>query len=162
MQVIPMSAKRLISFIVAAVFIMAAGSSCNVSKLKQIRATGWTLESVSLHGLRSLNADLLLELDNPAMKVTLSNIHGVIYYDNEPFVHYDIDPLTLDAKCTKSYSCSCVLVLDTSKSILDVLSILPKMSSDHITTDISAKAKVKGFSKSFSFKNVPIKRFLKK
>ena len=157
-----MSAKKLISFLLAAILLMAAGSSCDIKKLKQIKATGWTLESVSLHGLRSLKADLLLELENPAMKVTLTDIQGVIYYDGEPFVHYGIDPLTLDAKTTRPYSCSCVLVLDTSKSILDVLAILPKMSSDHITTDISAKAKVKGFSKKFSFQNVPIKRFLKK
>ena len=115
-----------------------------------------------MRGLRSLQANLALDLDNPSMKVTLKDIKGVIYYEGEPFVNYTMDPITLAAKSTQVYQCTCILELDQSKSILEVLATLPNLSTEKMTTDISAKAKVKGISKSFAFKNVPVKRFMKK
>lgn len=146
-----------------AVLTVTALGGCNFNKLKEIRATGWSVNSVALRGLRSLEANVSIELDNPAMGVTLSDIQGLIYFDGEPFVHYTVNELKLEGNCVKTYSSDCSLVLDTSKSILDVLAILPEMSSKHLTTDISAKAKIKaGLTKTFSFKNVPIKRFIGK
>ncbi len=158
-----MRAKNIAILILAGIFMLMATSSCNFNKLKEIRATGWSVNSVALRGLRSLEANVSIELDNPAMGVTLSDIQGLIYYDGEPFVHYTVNELKLDGNCVKTYSSDCSLVLDTSKNILDVLAILPDMSSKHLTTDISAKAKIKtGITKTFSFKNVPIKRLLGK
>ena len=154
--------NRKVLFIISALFLLIAVSGCNYKKLKEIRATSWSLESVSLRGLRSLQANLALELDNPSMKVTLKDIKGVIYYEGEPFVNYTMDPITLAAKSAQVYQCTCLLELDPSKSILDVLATLPNLSTEKMTTDISAKAKVKGISKSFAFKNVPVKRFMKK
>ena len=144
------------------VLLIIFSTGCNFNKFKKIRATGWSLESVSLRGLRSLQADLALELENPASKVTLTDIAGILYLSGEPYIHYTVEPISLSAKCTKTYSCSCTLDLDPSKNILDVLASLPELKTENLTTDISAKANVKGFKKSFSFKNVPVKRFLKK
>ncbi len=158
-----MRAKNIATLILAVIFIVTVTGGCNYKKLKEIKATGWSVNSVSLRGLRSLDANVSIELDNPAMGVTLSDIQGLIYFDGEPFVHYTVNELKLDAKCVKTYSSDCSLVLDTSKNILDVLAILPEMSSKHLTTDISAKARIKaGLTKTFSFKNVPIKRLLGK
>ena len=154
--------KGRIIAIISAIFLLFAISGCNYKKLKEIRATSWSLESVSLRGLRSLQANLALELENPSMKVTLKDIKGVIYYEGEPFINYTMDPLTLAAKCTQIYHCTCILELDQSKSLMDVLTTLPNLSTEKMTTDISARAKVKGISKSFAFKNVPVKRFMKK
>ncbi|MDY6277708.1 MAG: LEA type 2 family protein [Bacteroidales bacterium] len=154
--------NRRITAILAALVLLLLASGCNYKKLKEIRATSWSLESVALRGLRSLQANLALELENPSMKVTLKDITGVLYYNGEPFIHYTMDPITLSAKSTKTYHCSCILELDPSKSIMDVLASLPGLSSENMTTDISAKAKVKGISKSFAFKSVPVKRFMKK
>lgn len=154
--------NRWIIVIVSAIFLLFAANGCNYKKLKEIRATSWSLESVSLRGLRSLQANLALELENPSMKVTLKDIKGVIYYEGEPFINYSMDPLTLAAKTTQTYHCTCILELDQSKSLMDVLATLPGLDTEKMTTDISAKAKVKGISKSFAFKNVPVKRFMKK
>ena len=153
--------KRVISIIF---FVMAifAITGCNLKKLKEIRATSWSLESVSLRGLRSLQADLALELENPSVKVTLTDITGILYHKGVPYINYRIDPITIDGKSTKTYNCSCILELDATKSILDVLAALPEFNPSEVTTDISAKAVVSGFKKSFAFNNVPVKRFLKK
>lgn len=155
--------NRSIISLLALFALLVFASACNYKKLKEIRATSWNLESVSLRGLRSLEAKLALELDNPATKVTLKDISGILYYNGEPFVNYSVaDPLTVDAKSTKTYHCLCILELDESKSILDLLSTLPSLSTENLVTDISATAKVHGFSKSLSFKKVPVKRFMKK
>ena len=148
---------------IALVAMILSATGCgNVKKLKQIKATSWSLESVALRGLRALEADLALELDNPSVKVTLKDISGTLYYKGEPFIRYTMDPLTLKAKSKETYRCSCLLELDPSRSVLEILTALPRLSAEDLTTDIDAKAKVKGFSKSFSFKNVPVKRFMKK
>ena len=146
----------------AVLALLFAAEGCNYKKFKEIRATSWSLESVALRGLRSLEASLELELENPAGKVTLKDITGILYYNGVPFVNYSVDPLTVSAKSTQTYHCSCVFELDPGVPILDLLATLPELSSENMTTDISAKAKVKGISKSFTFKNVPVKRFMKK
>ncbi|MBQ9184962.1 MAG: hypothetical protein IJ151_03725 [Bacteroidales bacterium] len=153
--------NRVLTAFVALLAMLILATGCNYKKLKDIKATSWSLESVSLRGLRSLEAKLALELDNPATKVTLKDISGILYYNGEPFVKYTMDPLTVDGKSKKTYQCSCILDLDESKSLLDLLALLPTLSAENMRTDISAKAKVHGFSKSFSFKNVPVKRFIK-
>lgn len=153
---------RIPIIIAAAIILLSATTGCGYKKLKEIKANSWSLESVSLRGLRSLEARLSIELDNPAAKITLDDISGILYHNGEPFVNYTMEPLAVDAKCIKTYQCTCVLELDPSRSLLELLSVLPTLSPENLTTDISAKAKVHGISKSFSFSKVPVKRFIQK
>ena len=155
-----MPSKKILSVLC---LLVTAGifAGCGVQKLRQLKITSWTIESVSLRGLRSLEAGMTLGIDNPGTKVTLEDISGIIFYKGEEFLHYTAEPLTLEPRRTAEYPCRCILNIDDSKSILDVLAALPGYSPEFITTDLSAKVRVNGIlSKNVSFKNIPIERLI--
>lgn len=148
--------KRIITLIVLAVLALSL-EACGVKRLKDLKVTEWSLESVSLRGLRGLYADMALGIENPGVKITLDDISGTIFYKGEEFLCYQMEPITLKARCTEVYSCHCTMDFESSKTILDILAAINGFSLEYVTTDLDAKVKMNGiFSRKVSFKNVPV------
>ena len=154
-----MSGKTLIKFIVSVIMAALLLPGCGVQKLRELKISSWSIESLSLRGLRSLDATMSLGIENPGTKVSLDDISGTIFYKGESLLHYTVEPLTLKSRCTAEYPCACSISIDPGKSIIDILGAIEGFDPNLVTTDIGAKVKVKGiFTRKVEFKNIPIQR----
>ena len=152
--------KRILPLIAILVTLCVSGCR-SVEQIKNIKVTSWSLESVTPSGLRSLNAELAVEIENPAMEFTLEDIRGTLHYKGEPMVDYVIDPVTILRKCTRTYPVSVSARLSGNFPLLNVLAIVARPDPADFTTDIDAKIRFKsGISKDIHLKNVPIKDFI--
>lgn len=141
-----------ISAVIIAVFL----TGC--SKISQIEMKSCSIDSISLEGLRGINATLLLEIDNPALQFTLSDIEGVVYRNGEEYVYYQADPIAVSARTSAVYNLPCSATLAPSVSLMQVLSLVRNFNIEEYTTDIHAKVRLKsGVAKGFTFRDIPIK-----
>lgn len=149
--------KRILP-LVAAVLTLCLSGCQSIEKIRNIKVTTWSLESVTPSGLRSLNAELAVGIENPAMEFTLEDIAGVLYYKGDAMVDYSVEPFTVRRKCTAVYPIFGSARLNGKFSLLSVLGIASNYDLADFTTDIHAKVRLKsGAAKAFDFKNVPIK-----
>jgi len=153
-----MKQKRSIILILATVLALCLTGCGSVERIRNIRVTSWAVESVSPTGLRGLTADLAVGVENPAMQFTLEDIEGVLYYKGTEFVHYTADPVTVRRKSTAVYPLHCKAILGGEYSVLSVLGMARNYDLADFTTDIHARVRLRGgASKSFDFKDIPIK-----
>ena len=155
------SFKRILPFL--AVLMMLGISGCrSVDKLKDIRVTSWSLESVMPSGLRSLDAEIAVGIENPAMEFTLEDIGGVLYYRGAEFVGYTAEPVRVEGRCTAVYPVRGSAQLIGNFSLLDVLAIARNYDPADFTTDIHAKVRLKsGVSKNINLTGVPVKALIR-
>ena len=133
-------------------------SLCGCSKFKQIRPVSAKVEGIEMQGLRSAVLNLVIEVDNPAPQVSLSEIEGVINRSGKVFGGVAVDPFILKARSLEKYHLRAVLTLDGGVSLLDMMGLLKGNAVEDITVDVYAKAKLKGgASKRFAYENVPLK-----
>ena len=81
---------------ISAILALLLTASC--SKIKQIELKSWAVQEVSLKGSRGADATLLLEIDNPAMQFTLSDVEGVLYWQGNEYVRFSALPITVEAQ----------------------------------------------------------------
>ncbi len=144
--------------ILTLVAVLATLVLTGCSKISRIEVRSCSLESVSLAGLRGVQARLLLEVDNPALQFTLEDIRGVVYKNGEEYVRYEADPLTVSAKTCASYPLDCTASLAPSVSLTQLLDLVKDFDIEDFTTDIHAKVKLKsGVAKGFDYKDIPLK-----
>ena len=149
--------RRIITLLVAVVALFLTGCS----KIQQIEMKSCTVSSLSMTGLRGIKGQLLLEIDNPALQFTLSDIEGVLYYKGEEYVSYSADPIEVSARTSAVYPLDCRATLLPSVSFLQVLALARNFDMGDFTTDIHAKVKLKsGVAKGFTFKDIQIKDLL--
>jgi hypothetical protein len=140
------------------VLAVAMTCLCGCSKFKQIRPVSANLESVTPTGLRSVEAVVAVEVDNPAAQVALSEIEAVISRSGKVFGRVAVDPFILEARSLEKYSLNAVLTLDGGVSLLDLMSLLKSNVIEEFTIDFQVKASLKGgASKRMVFEDIPLK-----
>ena len=73
--------RRLIVLVLA--FMLVALTGCN--KFSQIKLNDATLEKVTPQGLRGVDVDLDIEVDNPAPRIKISDVEVVLMHSGPPF-----------------------------------------------------------------------------
>lgn len=153
--------KRVLPLL--AVLLMFCVSGCRgIDKIKDIKVTSWSLKSVVPSGLRSVNAELEVGIDNPAMEFTVGDIEGVLYYKGRPMADYSAEPVTVRGKSAEVYPVSGSARLAGDFSLLDLLSLAGGYDPADFTADLQANVRLKsGISKTIHLKNLPIKSLVK-
>ena len=152
--------KHIGIFIVAAILCC----SCGVSKVKDISLTSVGIAYILPTSTRSLDAKLLLGIDNPAMSFAVQDITGTIRYKDKPIAHFVTGSIELQGKTQQEYELPCSIVLDDGASILDVLVIAAKRSLDGLKADINIQAALRknGVLRApYRFKDLDISQFTK-
>lgn len=140
------------------VLAVAMTCLCGCSKFKQIRPVSATVESIVPTGLRSVSAVLVVEIDNPAAQLTLSEIEGVIFHSGKVFGRVTLDPFILKARSLETYSLHAVLTLDKGVSLLDLMSLMKSNVIEECTVNLQVKASLKGgASKRMKIEDLPLK-----
>lgn len=134
---------------------------CSCSKIKQIELKSCSVASISMSGLRGVTAQLLLEIDNPALQFTLSDVDGVIYYKGEEYGTYTAGPIEVKGKTCAVYPLDCKASVSPNVSLLELVSLAKSIDMEQVTTDINVRITLKkGVSKHFKIKDLHINDLL--
>lgn len=150
---------RNIAVILAAASLMLTGCS----KYKEIRPTSFSLESVSMQGLRTVVLEASVGVHNPAGQLSFSNVSAELEHSGKVLGKLTLAPFTLLPKSDTVYRVKGGVVLSDELSVVQVLSYVrnPQLLND-ATLDVTAKAQLKsGLHKTLTFNDIPVEKLLK-
>jgi len=154
-------AFRHIGIFLAAALLVC---SCGLSKVKEIAITNVGIAYIVPTSARSVDAKLLLEINNPARSVAVQEVTGTIRYNEKPIAHFTTGPLELQGKTEGTYELPCTVVLDEGASLLEVLLIAGKGSLEGLKADVDIQGALKknGVLRApISFRDLDISQFKK-
>ncbi|MBP3202598.1 MAG: LEA type 2 family protein [Bacteroidales bacterium] len=129
--------------ILLALAVVLTAASCGVSKVKDISITSMGISYIVPTSTRSMDAKLVIGIDNPARSFAVQEITGTVKYNDKPLAHFVTGTLELEGKSTQEYELPCTVTLDDGASLLDVLIIAAKRSLEGLTADIDVQAALK-------------------
>ena len=138
--------------------------SCGVSRVKDISITSVGVSYIVPTSTRSLDAKLLLGIDNPAISFAVQEVSGAIRYQDKPLAHFQTGGLELQGKSQQVYELPCTVTLDPDISLLDLLIIASKRSLEGLKADVDVQAALKKngvLHKPVSFRDLDISQFSK-
>jgi hypothetical protein len=158
MQVIDRLVKYIVVLLGAAMLTL---SGC--ARYTEIRPTSFRLESVSLHGLRSIDLEVSVGVCNPAGKINLSDIDAQVEHSGKVIGRLTLAPFMLMPKSDTVYRLQGKAELTNELSVMQALSFVkrPEQLRD-ATVDLSARVKLKsGVSKKVTYNDIPVEKLLK-
>ncbi len=138
-----MKTFRHIGLVLVMALSLMGLSGCGASKLKDIALTSMDVSYVVPTSSRSMDAKLLLGIDNPAMAFTVQEVSGTIRYQDKELAHFVAGPVSLEARCQKEYEMPCTVTLAQGASLLDVLVIASRRSLEGLKADVDLQAALK-------------------
>lgn len=150
--------KRVL-VIIAAVLCLATGCA----SFSDIKLTGCDLGSVAPRGLTGFEAELSLQVDNPAPQVTISEAGATVRIDGTPCLYLRSDGLTLKPRTEEIYGVLLHGELDPAFNPFELLKLLKEENRDLMTVDVAFRATLKsGITRRYEYKDLPLKEILKK
>lgn len=153
--------KRLFHILVTAALLLSV-ASCGMSKVKDIALTSVGIQYIVPTSARSMDAKLVLGINNPAMAFRVQDIKGVVYYQQKPLAHFVTGPIDLVGKSEQLYELPCSVTLDDNASLLDLLVIASKRSLEGLTADLDLQAALRkngALRAPYTFRNVELSQF---
>lgn len=155
-----MKAFRSIRLLILLVATAVAVSGCNVAKIKDLKVTSVGVKYLVPTSSRSMDAVLLLGLDNPSVDFTVDDVRGVVRYYDREMVHFTAGELPVQARSIQVYELPCTALLAEKVSLLDLLAIAAKRSLDGMTADVKLHVKLKsGAGTTLSFHDLDLSSF---
>lgn len=155
-----MKAFRKIGIFVALVAAVLAVSGCSVAKIRDLKVTSVGVKYLVPTSSRSMDAVLLLGLDNPSITFTVDDIRGVVKYYDREMVHFTAGELPVQGKSVQVYELPCTAVLADKVSLLDLLAIAAKRSLDGMTADVKLHVKLRnGAGTTLTFNGLDLSSF---
>jgi len=139
-----MKSVRKIGLWALLVAVVMAVSGCGVTKIKDLQVTSVGVKYLVPTSSRSMDAVLLLGLDNPSISFTVTDVTGVVKYYDREMVHFTAGELPVQAKSVQVYELPCTALLANDVSLLDMLAIAAKRSMDGMTVDVKLRVSLKG------------------
>lgn len=155
-----MKAFRKIGILLALAVALGAVSGCSIAKIKDLKVTSVGVKYLVPTSTRSMDAVLLLGLDNPSISFTVDDVRGVVKYYGREMVHFTAGELPVQARSVQVYELPCTALLAEKVSLLDLLAIAAKRSLDGMTADVKLHVKLKnGAGTTLSFNELDLSSF---
>lgn len=138
--------------------------SCGISKVKEIAITSVGIAYIVPTSTRSVDAKLMLGIDNPARKFAVHDISGTIRYQGKDIAHFITGGMELEGQSSQVYALPCTVSLADGVSVLEVLVIASKGSLTGLTADVDIQAALRknGVLRApYHFKDLDISQFTK-
>jgi hypothetical protein len=139
-----MKTLRKIGLWVILAAVLVAVSGCDIAKIKDLSVTTVGVKYIVPTSTRSMDAVLLLGLDNPSISFTVTDVKGVVKYYDREMIHFTAGELPVQARSVQIYELPCTAVLADKVSLLDLLALAAKRSLDGLTVDVKLRASLKG------------------
>ena len=135
---------RKIGIALALVASLLAVSGCAVTKIREIRITSVGVKYIVPTSSRSLDAVLLLGIDNPSISFTAQDVTGVVKQYGRELGKFTAGQLPVQAKSVQVYELPCTVALSEKVSLLDLLAIAARRSMEGMTVDVKLRVSLKG------------------
>lgn len=129
-------------------------------KYMDVRIVSVKVESVNMKGLRAGEAVLSVRVDNPAGKMTLEELDGVVKHSGKVLGNIALDPVTLKPRQTDDYSMNVRFELDKGVGVMYMLTFTDIRKLKECTIDLSARGKAAGVKVKREYKDIPVKNLL--
>ena len=129
-------------------------------KYADIKVVSVKVESVNMKGLRAGEAALTVRIDNPAGKMILEELNGVVKHSGKVLGYFDLDPVTLKPKQVGDYGTNVRFELDKNLGVVYMLTFTDMRKVKECTVDVSARGKVAGLKVKREYKDIPVKDLL--
>ena len=139
-----MKVLRKIGVFLALVAGLLAVSGCAVTKIREIRLTNVGVKYIVPTSSRSLDAVLLLGIDNPSISFTAQDVSGVVKQYGRELGKFTAGQLPVQAKSVQVYELPCTVALSEKVSLLDLLAIAARRSMEGMTADVKLRVSLKG------------------
>ena len=139
-----MKVLRKIGVLLALVAGLLAVSGCAVTKIREIRLTNVGVKYIVPTSSRSLDAVLLLGIDNPSISFTAQDVSGVVKQYGRELGKFTAGQLPVQAKSVQVYELPCTVALSEKVSLLDLLAIAAHRSMQGLTADVKLRVSLKG------------------
>ena len=139
-----MRVLRKIGVFLALVAGLLAVSGCAVTKIREIRLTNVGVKYIVPTSSRSLDAVLLLGIDNPSISFTAQDVSGVVKQYGRELGKFTAGELPVQAKSVQVYELPCTVALSEKVSLLDLLAIAARRSMEGMTADVKLRVSLKG------------------
>jgi len=139
-----MKVLRRIGVFLSLVACLLAVSGCAVTKIREIRLTNVGVKYIVPTSSRSLDAVLLLGIDNPSISFTAQDVTGVVKQYGRELGKFTAGQLPVQAKSVQVYELPCTVALSEKVSLLDLLAIAARRSMDGLTADVKLRVSLKG------------------
>ena len=113
-----------------------------------------------MKGLRAGEAVLSVRVDNPAGKMTLEELNGVVKHSGKVLGNIALDPVTLKPRRTDDYSMNVRFELDKGVGVMYMLTFTDIRKLKECTIDLSARGKAAGVKVKREYKDIPVKNLL--
>ena len=123
--------------------VLVAVSGCDVAKLKDLSVTSVGVKYLVPTSSRSMDAVLLLGLDNPSISFTVQDVSGVVKHYDRELVRFSAGELPVQARSAQVYELPCTAVLSDKVSLLDLLAIAARRSMEGMTVDVKLRVSLK-------------------
>lgn len=161
--------KRWMRHISLPLLLMAAllsvASCVGVNNLRKMNIRSGKIVNIQLpsFGDRTLAVSVLLDIENPAGYVRMSDISGVIRSKDLTLGTFTADDFSIDAYCDKEYLFRMNLTPDSSLSFFRVLALLKDFSADDYVFDIDLRLSGNPSAKGarYQLKNQPVSILIK-
>ena len=135
---------RKIGIILALLASLLAVSGCAVTKIREIRITSVGVKYIVPTSSRSLDAVLLLGIDNPSISFTAQDVSGVVKQYGRELGKFTAGQLPIQAKSMQVYELPCTVALSEKVSLLDLLAIGARRSMEGMTADVKLRVSLRG------------------
>lgn len=129
-------------------------------KYMDVRIVSVKVESVNMKGLRAGEAVLSVRVDNPAGKMTLEELNGVVKHSGKVLGNIALDPVTLKPRQIDDYSMNVRFELDKGVGVMYMLTFTDIRKLKECTIDLSARGKAAGVKVKREYKDIPVKNLL--
>ncbi len=151
---------RKIGLLCLVVAAALAVTGCGIAKIRELRVTSVGVKYLVPTSSRSMDAVLLLGLDNPSVTFTVQDVSGTVRYYDREMVHFTAGELPVQARSVQVYELPCTAILADKVSLLDLLALGAKRSMDGMAVDVKLRVKLKsGAGKTLTFKNIDLSSF---
>lgn len=142
---------------------MLSTTSC--SKDKDIKVSRTKVESFQLKGLRSMNLDISVTVDNPKGKIEILDLDGQLNHNGKVLGNITVSPFVLMPRRTSDVDLKLSFTLASDVSLKSVLSIfrikdMRLIAKMGFTLDLQVTLKIAGIKTKRDIKNIPIDKLL--
>lgn len=154
-------AMKAIRNILLLVVVALVSSGCAITRIKDIALVSTGVKYVVPTSTRSMDAMLLLEVDNPSVSFNVSDVTGTLRHGDRELAHFVSGQTAIQGKSLQVYELPCTITLAQGVSLLDVLIYASRRNAlDGLTMDVDLRAALKnGLSKVLEYHDIDLSQF---
>jgi len=136
-------------------------SSCAITRIKDISLVSTSVKYVVPTSARSMDAMLLLEIDNPSVNFNVSDVTGTLRHGDKALAHFVSGQTSVLGKSHQVYELPCTITLADGVSLMDVLIYASRRNKlEGLKMDVDLRAALKnGMSKVLEFHEIDLSQF---